>query len=63
MIAAPSNLTNPQPAMTSIEFVATAQNPSTFAIVEDNSNADGRGLTGAKFTRIVRVSVDGAQPE
>ncbi|EIM83598.1 uncharacterized protein STEHIDRAFT_160176 [Stereum hirsutum FP-91666 SS1] len=63
MIAAPSNLTSPQRAMTSIEFVATAQKPSNFAAVEESTNADGRGLMETNITKIVDVLVDGAQPE
>lgn len=45
--------------MTSIEFVSTAQKPSTLAVVEESDDADGRGLMEMHITKIVDVLVDG----
>ncbi|EIM83597.1 uncharacterized protein STEHIDRAFT_141295 [Stereum hirsutum FP-91666 SS1] len=51
MAAASSCLSGPQRAMTSLEFVGTAQGLESFAEMEESGSADGRGLMGMTATR------------
>lgn len=63
MTAAPLDLASPRQAMSSIEFVATAQRVLTSAVVQESENADGRELMETNLTKIVGVLEDGVQPE